>query len=400
MIKARAILVGVIVFATAVGAYKWWRSTEPSQDSHGEAATQPLVQPDAQTQQATQDQKRREEAQGCLDEGLRRLHQQAAEQPEQRENIELEENWLEYLQRIQAEGDFPNWSGGPCDLYLQTHAETVARAVDMGFATMEVRGDGLQKVTITVTSTPGHPIVNQSLLVPVGTLFTSSSAGTQSMIAASSIRFQFYPAAINSTDNSSSSRNEREMDFTKIRPQPAVFHPDARPALRNAALHLNVAQSVAQNVPSYCINRWREVPDTEAHFSVAELEESNPLRKLVACLDQNPAEHGMKQLAVWMLSDHLLDLTPQELADKFFAESDAHAVQTPAEFAESLKKNRPDISENDLEEIRSMPPEQFQQARVQLLRAQAEKEVKSYLEITRPLLEGCGVEVSGSAFFR
>lgn len=220
------------------------------------------------------------------------------------------------------------------------------------------------------------------------------------MIAATSIRFQFYPATINTIENNSSFLNQPESDLRNSRPQLAVFHPGAGPTLRSVSTRLDVPQSVTQNVPSYCINRWREVPDTATHFSVAELDKGNPLRKLVACLDQSPAEHRAKQLAVWMISDHMLDLTPQELADKFFAESNTHALQTDDEFADALKKMQPDISEDKLAQIRSIPPEQFQQIRTELLKAQAADEVKSYREVTRPLLEGCGIDVSSSTFFR
>lgn len=397
MMRVKAILVAVIVIAVVAGAYIWWRGLH-NQKFQGVANTQSEL--NAQTQELAQQVQKREEAQTCLDEALQRLHQAQAEHPEQSDDLELEANWLEYLQQIQAEENFPNWSGRPCDLYLQNHARTVTKSVELGLATIEARGDGLDKVTITVTSTPNNPIFNQSLILPAGTLFTSSSADAQNMIAATSVAFRFYPAATDTTDDSSSSRNERESDFKKVRVGLALFHRGARLEIRNIVLHENLPpQSVTQDVPSYCINRWRSVPDTEARFSASELEETNPLRKLVACLDQNPAEHRAKQMAVWMISDHLLDLTPQELADKFFAEIDAHAVQTSSEFADALKKTQPDIAEEKLEEIRRIPPEQFLQVRTTYLRAHAEEEVKSYLEVTRPLLEGCGFSLSGSAFF-
>jgi hypothetical protein len=397
--RTRVLLVTVIAVIVAGGAFICWRSVHRGQQTQNQPTPPP--QADEQTQAMQENQKRHEAAQGCLDEALKRLHQSATGQPRQRESIDLEESWLEYLQRIQAEGNYPNWSGPPCDLYLRNHPGTVSQAVDLGLLNLEVRGNGLQEVTVTVSAAPSHPIVNQSFVIPVGTLFTSSSSGTQSMVAATTIRFQFYPATINTTDDSnSSSQNRSPIELGNGRPQLAVFHPGMRAGLRNVIIRSSIPQSVTQNVPSYCINRWREVPESDSHFSVSQLDQNNPLRKLVACLDESPVEHGTKQLAVWMISDHLLDLTPQELSDKFFAESDTHAVQTATEFADAIKKRRPDISEDKLEQIRNIPPEQFQQIRTELLKAQAADEVKSYREVTRPLLEGCGIDVSNSAFFR
>jgi hypothetical protein len=392
----RAILAGVLAVAVAAGAYLWWRG------SHHEPITgseNSLPEPNAQPPETAQRNQNRQEARTCFDEAQRRLRQEEAEHPEQTDNIELDLNWLEYLQSIQAEENFPNWSGHPCDLYLQNHFATVAKTVELGLATIEARGNGLDTVRITVMSTPNNPIFNQSLVLPAGTLFTSSSANTQNMIAATSVSFHFYAVAPGTTDDNSLLRNGPDSFIGRARP--AAFHPGEQGSLRSVMLHENLpAQSATQEVPSYCINRWRSVPDTDAHFDVSELEATNPLRKLVACLDQNSAKHRAKQMAIWILSDHLMDLTPQELADKFFAEGDAHAVQSASEFADALKKAEPDTPEDKLEEIRNIPAEEFQQERTKYLRAHAEDEVKSYLEVTRPLLEGCGFSVSSSALFR
>lgn len=392
----RAVLAGVLVVAVATGAFLWWRGSHREPVAGTENA---LPEPNAQAPEAAQHDQKRQEARTCFDEAQRRLRREEAEHPEQSDNIELDLNWLEYLQSIQAEENFPNWSGNPCDLFLQNHFPSVARTVELGLATIEARGNGLDTVRITVTSTPNNPIFNQTLVLPVGTLFTSSSANTQNMIAATSVSFRFY-AAPGTTDDNSSLRNGQP-DSAEGQVRPAAFHPSEQGRFRDVMLHENLpAQSATQEVPSYCINRWRSVPDTDAHFDVSEMEATNPLRKLVACLDQNSARHRAKQMAIWILSDHLMDLSPQELADKFFAEGDAHAVQSASEFADALKKAEPDTPEDKLEEIRNIPAEEFQQERTKYLRAHAEDEVKSYLEVTRPLLEGCGFSVSSSALFR
>ena len=35
----------------------------------------------------------------------------------------MEKRWVAYLKQIQADGDFPNWSGPPYDLYRGNHEE-------------------------------------------------------------------------------------------------------------------------------------------------------------------------------------------------------------------------------------------------------------------------------------
>jgi hypothetical protein len=47
-----------------------------------------------------------------------------------------------------------------------------------------------------------------------------------------------------------------------------------------------------------------------------------------------------------------------------------------------------------------MTPEQFDELRTKILREEAGEEVKNYLAITRPLLEGCGIDLTGKAFFQ
>jgi hypothetical protein len=397
MTKQRTILIsviaGVIVVAAIVGAYNWWWSKPVTN-----GVTQQSAAPNAQgLNSAQQEQKQREDAQTCLHEALQRIGQMEQEEPEQHDNLELEKSWLEYLQRIQAEGSYQNWSDRPCDLYLRNHPNQIDQAVAQGFATVTAQGNGLKTVQVSVTSTANTPV----LYLPVGTLFTSSSSGTQSMIAAQSARFVFHPVKTDDDTSQNSGPSPRGRPRLRV----ALLRRGADSEFRNAALNVNMSensseQTMTQEVSSYCINRWLDVPESNVQFTVSQPEESSPLRKLVSCLADNPADHKAKQAAVWMLSDGLMDLTPPELADKFFAYDDEHYPRTLAEFMENLKGKNTDISEEDLQNLGSITPEQFDELRTKLLREQAEKEVQGYLAITRPLLEGCGIDLSGKAFFQ
>ena len=132
MTKQRTILIsviaGVIVVVAVAGAYKRWRS-RPVPNGVTQQSSEPNVQ---DLNSVQQEQKQRKDSQTCLNEALQRIGQMEEEEPDQHDNLELEKSWLEYLQRIQAEGNYQNWSDRPCELYLRNHPNHVDQAVAMG----------------------------------------------------------------------------------------------------------------------------------------------------------------------------------------------------------------------------------------------------------------------------
>jgi hypothetical protein len=397
MTKQRTILIsviaGVIVVVAVAGAYKRWRS-RPVPNGVTQQSSEPNVQ---DLNSVQQEQKQRKDSQTCLNEALQRIGQMEEEEPDQHDNLELEKSWLEYLQRIQAEGNYQNWSDRPCELYLRNHPNHVDQAVALGLATITAHGNDLLTVQVSITSTANNPV----LYLPVGTLFTSSTSGAQSMIAAESARFVFRPVKTDDT----TSQNTGPAPPGRPRLRLALLQRGADDEFRNVALNMSEnqnqpQQTVTHEVSSYCINRWLDVPETNVQFTVSQPEASSPLRKLVSCLADNPANHKAKQAAVWMVSDGLMDLTPHELGDKFFAYDDEHSPRTHTEFTEALKGKNTDLSEEDIQNLGSMTPEQFDELRTKILREEAGEEVKNYLAITRPLLEGCGIDLTGKAFFQ
>jgi hypothetical protein len=235
---------------------------------------------------------------------------------------------------------------------------TAGKAVARGVAHIEAHGVDLENMSVTVTSTS-----NRTITLPVGTRFLSSSGGTQNMISASTIRFAFMNASPTSP------------------------------------------QTITQQIPVYCINRFLDAPTSVSQFSVSYSEETDPVRKLVECLEKGSASHSAKQMAVWMVSDHLIDLSPDDLARRFVDEGEAkwHRHATGPELAELLKGSAPSTSTDVLDSIKNMSPDQIESVFQQLrptLRKKAEEEAQKYATEAGSLLRDCGTDLSTTVLYR
>lgn len=347
-----------------------------------------------------------QESQECLLEALQLVQHIEGESQEEREAKDLEEHWIQYLQRIQAQGNYANWFGKPCDLYLQNHTHYANDAVTGGFATITAIGNGLQSVNVSVSLTSN---AGTTIFLPVGTQFTSASEGTQNMISASSVSFTFVQVSSPETEPQATYLRDRRLVVQNTRGLLKASYIVGDYAMRKVMFvppSSPVPRTLVQDVPSYCVNRWQDVPNSESKFSVSDADSENPLVKLVSCLEDISAIHIDKQLAVWMISDNLIKLTQQQLEDKFLEEGKSKFHPTAAALADIVKKADPTISDADIEEIRRMSPEELDEARSQLLprmlplmRKQAAQQVQNYKDIAGPLLHSCGYDLSGSAFF-
>jgi hypothetical protein len=317
------------------------------------------------------------DVQACRD-ALALVAAQPGDTPEERENKELEARWIRYLADIQSGGDHANWSDRPCELYVRNHRRPAAEAVSRGLVTIQAYGNNLQTVTVRVTLTSP---AGASIVVPVGTLFASASAGKQNMMAATSLRFIFAPVP---AGDSRASLPER---LNPIGTAHAVYRTAQRP------------RTMERQVPAYCINRWRDIPGSDSRLAVSFPDASERLPRLVSCLETQPGGHRAKQLAVWMISDGLIDLTRSQLEERLYAEGAKNAPQTGAELAELLKQIDPSVSEELLRQTRSLPRAEVARVLATRLREDAQKDLARYAA-TEPLLRGCGYDVSGSAFFR
>lgn len=352
-----------------------------------------------------------QEAQECLQEAKQLVRHTPGESQEERERKDLEADWIQYLRGIQARGDYANWSDKPCDLYLRNHTYNANDAVAGGFATITAIGNdgpnGLTSVNVSITLTNN---AGTTIILPAGTQFTiDSSTGTQNMISARQVPFTFVQVSPPETASQASSLGDRRLvvqnrgglrralyrrgGHTMRR---VMYMPPASP----------VSRSLVQDVPAYCINRWRDVPNSQSRFSVSDANRESPVGKLVSCLEDDPAPHEAKQAAVWMISDNLINLTPQQLEDKFVEERKSKFHPSAAELADMMQKADPTLSDTEIDKIRQMSPAELEEAWSELLplvlpimRKQAAQEVQTYKDVAGPLLQSCGFDLPDSAFF-
>jgi hypothetical protein len=162
---------------------------------------------------------------------------------------------------------------------------------------------------------------------------------------------------------------------------------------------------LTQQVPVYCINRFLDVPTTSSGFSVSYTEETDPIRKLVACMENKTATHRAKQIAVWMISDNLVDMTKDELVNKFLDDTETkwRKHSSGLDLAREYRRNMPDAPEELIDAIRNLTPEQIKPMMDVMrptLRKGAESQVSEYAEKSASLLADCGYDLSNKRFFR
>jgi hypothetical protein len=345
-------------------------------------------------------------AEACRQLALQRLQQMEGGGPEQRERNELEKRWVEYLQRIQSQKDYPNWSGQPCDLYLQNHTRSVGRAMAIGDITVQALGKNLDFVTVTITTTP--TIANTTIVVPVGTQFTSSASGTQNMIAAGTVSFRF--AQVPQTQ--SHYLPPERQDIARMGSMVPVSYSAATNPLRKVMLSdERKPQTLTQDVPAYCINRWRDTPSTDTQFKVSESDGTDPLGKLASCLDRkgDAVEHRDKQVAIWLISDQLLDMTRNELAAKLREENESHDTWLRDALINRIAQANPNLGEDEImariqamseNEIADLLRNVTAKEKEKLIAQSAQDNVREFTEVGGPLLESCGYTTSGYRLFQ
>ena len=281
---------------------------------------------------------------------------------------------------------------------MQNHRWSASDAARTGFATFQAQGNNLRTVTVHVTiTTPA----GASIIVPAGTRFESSAAGTQSMISAVSLRFAFAPAPQDDGRLSSFQPGRRILEFLERGNPVGAAYAAGREPVRTAMFSPSSGpRTFSGTVPAFCINRWREVPGAQSQLAVTFPGEQDPLYKLASCLEASPAKHRLKQSAVWMISDNLIDLSVEQLEGRIFEEIKSKAQRaTGAELADFLKEMNPAVDEDSLRQIRNLPRDQVDQLSSMIQRKIAQEEARQYAE-AGPLLQECGYDVSNSPFFR
>jgi len=224
-------------------------------------------------------------------------------------------------------------------------------AVAKDVITASARGVDVERMTLRIGCSRATTIV-----IPVGTLFTSADANTQNMISARTVRV----ACVES-------------------PTPVIKSVD---------------------VEVYCINRFKDAPTKTSQFQMSSLSETDPVRELDACLENKKAEHSVRQLAIWMISDDYLDLTQDEVEAKLkqHYEEDVQKQlnQDKSKVLREFRKKVPELSGQSDEEVLSA----IQQLNHVLAAKYAREDVANYHDKAGPLLRECGIAISSKKFFQ
>jgi hypothetical protein len=228
---------------------------------------------------------------------------------------------------------------------------TLADVQETGAATIRVTGIDVSKMHVEISTT--HP---GTIVIPVGTVFSSNAADTQTMIAATTI----------------------QVIFSGTQPYP-------------------VPQIQTVDVEVYCINRFLEAPTGDSSFVVVRGGgELDPVRRLAACLEKEDGDHYSRQLAIWMTSDNFINMTEDDVRQKL--KDHALELMTSDEGITELAKAIPDLSEEQLREIRDTP--EFRNVVSEAATKEVEKEIDAYKTKARDLLSRCHFDLSSSKFFQ
>jgi len=233
--------------------------------------------------------------------------------------------------------------------------QTLAEAQQNESVSIAVHGIDVQSMHVEVTSS--HP---GTITIPVGTVFGSSSAGTQNMMAAETVQLTF--------------AGTLGIDY---------------PSPQTQSLDLEV----------YCINRMLEAPTDQSGFMVSgggSVGERDPVRRLAACLEGKESDHYARQLAIWMTSDHFVDMTEDQVLGAL--RDHAEELLTSDKTASDLRRMYPNLTEAQIQEIRNSP--EFRKIVMQAASDEIDKEINLYKTKARALLEQCGFDVANAKFFQ
>jgi hypothetical protein len=244
----------------------------------------------------------------------------------------------------------PSPSPSPTPTPLPARVE-LQDGLDQGMVTATAQGIDVAKMSVTVTCSFATKVV-----IPTGTLFVSGAGDTQNMITAR----------------------------TAVVPCPDSPTPTEKTV----------------KIEVYCINRLKDAPTGASSFTISRLEDTDPLRKLDECLEKLKADHEVRQGAVWLVSEHYLDMTRAEVVEKLKDYYQEHLRQDlqedKARVVRELREKHPELADQSDDALLSALQNSSEAVATKL----AEAEVKDYKEQAGPLLEACGFENSNSKFFQ
>lgn len=221
-----------------------------------------------------------------------------------------------------------------------------------GLITLSIRGQDVENMQVSITANSPMTIV-----IPAGTLFNPDGGDAQQMVAATDTRVVFAPGG---------------------------------PQTQNV------------DVEVFCINRFKDAPTDAMGYSAGHLPDGDPILELVHCLEQQDAPHRAKQLAIWIVSDHLmdkdLDAVAEEIVDHAFDKLRQGGIQ-----ALLSAPGAPAMPQQAIDLLKKMTPEQQEELLQQLrpgMVADERKDLEDYRTQGGPLLQHCGYDLNGKPFFQ
>jgi hypothetical protein len=238
---------------------------------------------------------------------------------------------------------------------------TVDKAAKKEYVSVAVEASSEKEAAITLHVRPAGA-GSFTVIVPAGTKLANTRAGGQSLVTARTVQFAFVRAASGATQT--------------------------------------------QRVETYCLNRFLDFPKPQTAMRL-ELDgdegewETNPVRRLVACLEKSTARYEDRQFAVWMVSEGLLDRSRSDVLDLYRRKLGARIehklrLQLYDEGLELVRGKFPGVAD---EELRRLVNEFAEEDLPRRIEATLRDEVEAYAAKAGPVLRACAYAIDGKRFF-
>jgi hypothetical protein len=160
-------------------------------------------------------------------------------------------------------------------------------------------------------------------------------------------------------------------------------------------------------IETFCTDEFALMPPD--HFPLAfdstQAEETNPVRKLMACLETNSATHQVKQLAVWAVGDKLIDMSPAAAEGALRAAMYKNLradrlAQIQGPWMQRVRRDHPALTDEAANRIAQEEIDSEETRLTNLAGQTASDQISTTLRAVRPVLEACGYDVTHLALFQ
>lgn len=196
--------------------------------------------------------------------------------------------------------------------------------------------------------------------------------------------------------------------------------PDAQRVITATAVTIVIpagADTASAQVRTYCLDEFAPVPPMQASLAFAAVartstgsrdvvteEETEPLHKLAACLEDSSLSNDDRQVAVWAVHDGLLTMTRDNALARL---AQGFEQQLTREFTAKVERTRPAIvaasphltADEIDDQIQAAVNEQTLANRDEAQRL-AERQLANLVQHDREMLSSCGFDPNQSPLFQ